>query len=387
MERLYLDNAATTFPKPPAVAEAVYEYMTASGANINRGCYGAAYDVEEQVLETRQLLCTLFHGPDCRNVVFTKNVTESLNVLLKGFLRPGDHVLTSSMEHNAVMRPLVQLEKQGISFTRVPCDGQGRLETDALEGCLRPNTRLVVMTHASNVCGTVLPIAAAGAFCRKHGLIFVVDAAQTAGVLDIDMEAMGIDALAFTGHKGLYGPQGVGGFVLTDALASRIEPLLSGGTGSLSHTEEMPGFLPDRFEPGTLNLPGILGLRQGLLFLKQRGIRAIRAHEQALAEQFRAGLRPLEDAGLLRLLSGEDGVGRVGVVSVQTLKTELSQAAFALDDAFGIQTRVGLHCAPAAHRTLGSFPVGSIRFSFGCFNTPADADRALSALREVCHGA
>lgn len=387
MDKLYLDNAATTFPKPPAVAEAVYRYMTSSGANINRGCYGSAYDVEEQVLEARQLLCELFHGPDCRNVIFTKNVTESLNALLKGFLRPGDHVLTSSMEHNAVMRPLTQLEKTGVSFTRVPCDGQGRLDPDALEDCLRPETKLVVMTHASNVCGTVLPIAGVGAFCQRHGLKFIVDAAQTAGVMDIHMEAMGIDALAFTGHKGLYGPQGTGGFVVTDELARQIEPLLSGGTGSLSHTEEMPGFLPDRFEPGTLNLPGILGLRQGLLFLKETGTQTVREHERALARRFRDGLRPLEAAGLLRVLAGEDGVERVGVVSVQTLKTELSQAAFDLDDTFGIQTRVGLHCAPAAHRTLGSFPTGSIRFSFGWFNTPADVERALSALSEVCHGA
>lgn len=386
MERLYLDNAATTFPKPPAVAQAVYDYMTSSGANINRGCYGAAYDVEEQVLETRQLLCDLFHGPDCRNVIFTKNITESLNVLLKGFLRPGDHVITSSMEHNAVMRPLVQLEKQGVRFTRVPCDSQGRLELDALEGCLRPETRLVVMTHASNVCGTVLPIAAVGAFCRAHGLTFVVDTAQTAGVLDLDMEAMGIDALAFTGHKGLLGPQGIGGFVLTDALAGEIEPLLSGGTGSLSHTEEVPGFLPDRFEPGTMNLPGILGLRQGLLFLNETGVGTVRDHERTLAGRFRDGLRPLEEAGLLRVLSGEDGIERVGVVSVQTLKAELSQAAFELDDRYGIQTRVGLHCAPAAHKTLGSFPTGSIRFSFGWSNTAGDADRALAALSEVCRG-
>ena len=387
MDRIYLDNAATTFPKPPAVARAVYEYMTSSGANINRGCYGAAYDVEEQVLETRELLCGLFHGPDCRNVIFTKNVTESLNVLLKGFLHPGDHVITSSMEHNAVMRPLVQLERAGASFTRAPCDSQGRLDTTALEGCLRPGTRLVVMTHASNVCGTILPVAAVGQFCRKHGLRFVLDCAQTAGVLDIDMEAMHIDALAFTGHKGLMGPQGVGGFVLTDGLSRELEPLLSGGTGSLSHTEEVPDFLPDRFEPGTPNLPGILGLRQGLLFLKETGVETVRAHEQSLTRRFREGLRPLEEAGLLRVPAGEEGVERVGVVSVQTLNRELSQAAFALDEDFGIQTRVGLHCAPAAHRTLGSYPTGSIRFSFGFFNTTADADRALAALAEVCHGA
>ena len=387
MDRLYLDNAATTFPKPPAVARAVYDYILNSGANINRGCYGTAYDVEEQVLETRELLCRLFHGPDCRNVIFTKNVTESLNVLLKGLLRPGDHVITSSMEHNAVMRPLVQLEKAGVSFTRAPCDSQGRLDPGALEGCLRPETRLVVMTHASNVCGTVLPIARVGRFCREHGLRFFVDSAQTAGVLEVDMEAMGIDALAFTGHKGLLGPQGVGGFVITDGLSRELEPLLSGGTGSLSHTEEVPDFLPDRFEPGTLNLPGILGLRQGLLFLNETGTQAVRAHEQALARRFREGLRPLEREGLLRVLAGEENVERVGVVSVQTLRRELSQAAFALDEGFGVQTRVGLHCAPAAHRTLGSYPTGSIRFSFGVFNTPEEVDRALSALAEVCRGA
>ena len=385
MDKLYLDNAATTYPKPPAVAQAVYSCIANSGVNINRGCYAAAYELEEQVLDTRQLLCGLFHGPDCRNVIFTKNVTESLNVLLKGFLREGDHVLTSSMEHNAVMRPLVQLEKAGISFTRVPCDGQGRLDPDALERCLRPNTRLLVMTHASNVCGTVLPIAQAGDFCRAHGLRFFVDSAQTAGVLDLDMEAMHIDALAFTGHKGLLGPQGTGGFLLAEGLAAELEPLLSGGTGSISHTEDVPAFLPDRFEPGTLNLPGIAGLRQGLLFLRETGIANIRQHEQALAQRFLQGLRPLEEEGQLRILAG--GEERVGVVSVQTLKKELSQAAFELDYRFGIMTRVGLHCAPAAHRTLGSYPVGAIRFSFGWYNTPRQTDRALEALGEVCRGA
>ena len=385
MDKLYLDNAATTYPKPPAVAQAVYSCIANSGVNINRGCYAAAYELEEQVLDTRQLLCGLFHGPDCRNVIFTKNVTESLNVLLKGFLREGDHVLTSSMEHNAVMRPLVQLEKAGISFTRVPCDGQGRLDPDALERCLRPNTRLLVMTHASNVCGTVLPIAQAGDFCRAHGLRFFVDSAQTAGVLDLDMEAMHIDALAFTGHKGLLGPQGTGGFLLAEGLAAELEPLLSGGTGSISHTEDVPAFLPDRFEPGTLNLPGIAGLRQGLLFLRETGIANIRQHEQALAQRFLQGLRPLEEEGQLRILAG--GEERVGVVSVQTLKKELSQASFELDDRFGIMTRVGLHCAPAAHRTLGSYPVGAIRFSFGWYNTPRQTDRALEALGEVCRGA
>lgn len=383
MQTIYLDNASTTFPKPPEVAQAVYDYMTRSGANINRGCYAAAYSVEEQVLETRQLLCEQFRGPDCRNVVFTKNVTESLNLLLRGFVRPGDHILVSAMEHNAVMRPLVQM---GAQFTRVPCRPDGTLELDALEGCLRPNTRAVVMTHASNVCGTVLPLAEVGAFCRRRGLKFFADCAQTAGVLDIDMEAMGLDAVAFTGHKGLLGPQGTGGLVLSEEMAELLPPFLAGGTGSLSHTEEMPAFLPDKFEPGTLNLPGLMGLRAGLLFLRRTGIAAIYAHEMALTGQFLSGLEPLERAGRVRVLGRRDTVGRTGVVSVQTPRTDEALAAAALEERFGILTRVGLHCAPSAHKTLGSYPTGSIRFSFGWYNTPQDVDAALAALREVCDG-
>ena len=386
MEKIYLDNASTTFPKPPQVAEAVYRYMTQEGANINRGCYDSAYQVEETVFETRQLLCDLFHGPDCRNVVFTKNVTESLNVLLKGFLKPGDHVLVSSMEHNAVMRPLTQLAAVGCTFTRVPCDETGALRTEALEGCLTPRTRAVVMTHASNVCGTLLPIGQVGAFCRAHGLKFFVDSAQTAGVWPIDMAAMGIDALAFTGHKGLLGPQGTGGFLLAEGMAARLTPLLSGGTGSLSHTEEVPDFMPDRFEPGTMNLPGIVGLHQGLLWLKETGIDAVRRHELALTERFLAGLAPLEERGEVRLVGKRDCQGRTGVVSIQTLKKELAQAAYELDADHGVMTRVGLHCAPSAHKTLGTYPTGTIRFSFGWWNTEAQVDAALKALEAVCHG-
>ena len=383
MQTIYLDNASTTFPKPPQVVQAVTEYMTASGVNVNRGCYAAAYSAEERLLETRQLLCALFHGPDCRNVVFTKNVTESLNLLLKGFVRPGDHILVSAMEHNAVMRPLVQM---GADFTRVPCDETGALRLDALEGCLRPNTRAVVMTHASNVCGTVLPLAQVGAFCKAHGLKFFADCAQTAGVLDIDMQAMGLDAVAFTGHKGLLGPQGTGGLVLSEELAQTLPPFLAGGTGSVSHTEEMPRFLPDKFEPGTPNLPGLMGLRAGLLFLRETGLAAVRAHELALTGQFLRGLAPLEAAGRLRILGRKDTEHRTGVVSVQTPGMDEALAAAELEARFGILTRVGLHCAPSAHKTLGSYPAGSIRFSFGWYNTPRQVDAALEALREVCNG-
>ena len=386
MERSYLDNASTTFPKPKSVADAVYTYMTSVGSNINRGCYDSAYDVEELVFETRQMLSALFHGGNCKNVVFTKNVTESLNVILKGFLKPGDHVLVSAMEHNAMMRPIRQLERIGVEFDRMPCDGQGNLKLEAVEALIRPNTRAIAMMHASNVCGTVLDIEAVGAICHKRGLKFIVDCAQTAGVLPIDMEAMHIDALAFTGHKGLLGPQGIGGFILKEEMIGLIDPLLSGGTGSISHTEEIPGFMPDRFEPGTMNLPGILGLHAGLAWLQETGTETIKNHELALAARMLAGLQELEEAGLVRILGRRDLRMRTGVVSIQTLTKELSQAAYELDADYGIQTRVGLHCAPSAHETLGTYPTGTIRFSFGWWNTEAQVDLALKALKEICGG-
>lgn len=383
---IYLDNASTTFPKPEAVAQAVYRYMTAQGANINRGCYDSAYDVEELVFETRQMLCDLFGGGDCKNVVFTKNVTESLNVILKGFLRPGDHVLVSAMEHNAMMRPIRQLEAKGVEFDRIPCDEQGNLIFSALEGMVKPNTRAIAMMHASNVCGTVLPIRQVGAFARDHGLKFIVDCAQTAGVFPIDMEEDCIDALAFTGHKGLLGPQGIGGFILKEEMIALINPILSGGTGSISHTEEIPAFMPDRFEPGTMNLPGIMGLHAGLSWLAETGIDAVREHELKLTARLLEGLSKLEGEGRIRMVGRRDLCNRTGVVSIQTLNKELSQAAYELDADYGIQTRVGLHCAPSAHTTLGTYPTGTIRFSFGWFNTEADVDAALHALEVICDG-
>ena len=390
MERIYLDNASTSFPKAPGAAEAMYDYVKSCGCNVSRGGYDEAYQAEELVLDTRQRLTRLFHGPDCRNVVFTKNITESLNVLLKGLLHSGDHVLVSAMEHNAVMRPLTQLAARGIAFDRVPCGPDGSLRTEELAGLLRPETRAVVMLHASNVCGTLLPAAEVGAFCRDHGLLFVLDTAQTAGAFPIDMETMHIDALAFTGHKGLLGPQGIGGFILRPELARRMESLLSGGTGSVSHSEEVPAFMPDRFEAGTINLPGLAGLHAALGFLSETGMDAIRAHEAALTERFLAALRPMAAEGRVRLLGLPGAEGRTGVISIQTPGRDPAWTAEALDTRFGVQTRVGLHCAPSAHRTLGTFPTGTLRFSFGWFNTETDIDAAAAALdlltREDAHG-
>lgn len=380
MEPIYLDNASTSFPKPPQVAQAMFDYVTGCGCNIGRGGYEGAYQAEETVLRTRQQLCRLFHGPDSRCVAFTKNITESLNVLLKGLLHSGDHVLVSAMEHNAVMRSLTQLAARGIAFDRVPCGPDGSLRTEELAGLLRPETRAVVMLHASNVCGTLLPAAEVGAFCRDHGLLFVLDTAQTAGAFPIDMEAMHIDALAFTGHKGLLGPQGIGGFILRPELARRMEPLLSGGTGSVSHSEEVPAFMPDRFEAGTLNLPGIMGLHAALVWLEREGIHRIRQHELALTARFLEGLR---DIPRLRAVGRRGPEGRAAVVSVACEGIDPAFLADALGREYGVLTRVGLHCAPNAHRTLGTYPAGTVRFSFGPWNTEAHADAALAALREL----
>ena len=384
MKKIYLDQASTTYPKPECVAAAVYEYMTGNGSNINRGCYENAYDTEDIVLETRELLCELFDGPDCKNVIFTKNVTESLNIVLKGFLKPGDHILTSSMEHNAVMRPLRQLENEGVSFDRIPCDKEGTLLIEEMESLLKKITKAVVMMHASNVCGTLLPLKEAGAFCKEHGLKFIVDCAQSAGVFPISMREMHIDALCFTGHKGLYGPQGIGGFILQEEMIEQVTPLLSGGTGSISHTEEIPKFMPDRFEPGTMNLPGIFGLHAALEWLEETGMENIHYKERTLTELFLKKIKELDISGEKISIIGKENVDeRTAVVSIQTPERDVSEVAYLLDKNYGIMTRVGLHCAPSAHKTLGTYPAGTIRFSFGYFNTEEEVLLAVKALEEI----
>lgn len=390
-EQIYLDNASTTFPKPETVPLAMADFIRHQGVNINRGTYSTAYETEELVFETREQLCRLFGYPDCKNIIFTPNVTASLNMVLKGLLKPGDHILTSSMEHNAVMRPLVQLAEldslnnvpkkdYSSTFSRIPCNTLGELELSTLEALITPRTKALVMTHASNVCGTLMPLKEVGRFCKNHGLWFLVDAAQTAGVFPIDMEEMKIDALCFTGHKGLLGPQGIGGFLIRDQLAAQLTPLLSGGTGSISHLEEVPDFLPDRFEAGTLNLPGIAGLHAALSFLEETGIDDIRSHELYLTEMFLDGVKDLSN---LRLIGEETVENRAPVVSLQMHNIDNAEAAFRLENEYGILTRVGLHCAPNAHKTLGTYPTGTIRFSFGHYNNEEDIAAAIQALKAL----
>ena len=380
--RICLDQAATSFPKPPCVANAVMEYMTNIGSNVSRSSYASAYEAEDTVLETRELLCSLFGWDDPAGVIFTPNITASLNWILKGLLMPGDHVLVTSMEHNAVMRPLVQLSSKGITFDRIPCDRDGCPDLHSLPGLIKPQTKMLVCLHASNVNGAVMPLEAFGSFCRSHSLIFVVDTAQSAGRCRLDMKALNIGCLAFTGHKGLLGPQGIGGFILSKELALQMDPLISGGTGSFSHTELIPKVLPDRLEAGTLNLPGVYGLNAALKWIRETGCETIFDHEYALFRKLREGFETIKG---VRVIGCPEGSAQkpMPVLSIQTPGRDIALVSALLDEQAGIQTRVGLHCAPSAHRTLGTFPEGTIRFSPGFYNTDDEIGTCIRALEQV----
>ena len=381
-KRYYFDNAATSWPKAPGVAQAMAGYLDDVGCNVGRGAYQTAYDAGGVVVETREKLCQLFGGPAPHCVLFTPGCTFGLNYVLKGLLRPGDRAVVSPMEHNAVLRPLHQLERAGVAVDYLPCGDKGELLLDRAADLLAPGVRLVVLTHASNVCGTLMPIAEMGALCRARGVFFCVDAAQTAGVFPIDMAAMGIDALAFPGHKGLLGPQGIGGLILSEALAAELEPVISGGTGSVSDSVEMPSFLPDRFEAGTLNLPGIYGLRAALAWREGQDMAALRDRERRLTGHLIARLREYEEDGL-RVLGTLDAHRQAGVVSVDFTDMDNAEAAYRLDREYGIQCRCGLHCAPLAHQTLGTFPHGTVRFSVGPFTRFEDIDYLQGAVGEI----
>ena len=375
MDYIYLDNACTTFPKAPTVANAMANYITNRGININRGSYTLAYDVEDIIYTARERLHRLFNGYDPSHVIFTQNVTMSLNMVIKGLLKPGDHVLVSSMEHNAVMRPLTQMLADGITFDVIPYDTTGSIDLPAVQNLIQP-----IINHASNVCGTVQPVAEIGDICKRHNLHFVVDSAQTAGTLPIDVKASHIDALCFTGHKGLLGPQGIGGIVLTKDMANRLTPLIAGGTGSFSHLETMPTTMPDAFEAGTLNLPGIIGLNEGLSFIESQGIESIHNHEMALTKTFLEGLQAIKG---IHIIGKQDTRDRTAVVSITVDNMDPAAIAYELESTHHIMTRVGLHCAPRAHKTLGTYPEGTVRFSFGYANTREDVAKALSALRII----
>ena len=378
---VYLNNAATTWPKPPCVGEAMAHFLSCGGANLGRGTSSSRdMGTLNTVLDCRLSLAALlggYEGGDPRYVTFCPNVTEALNVVLRGFLRPGMSVLTSSMEHNAVVRPLRALERSGVAVTFLPCGSDGALDPKTLADALAARRYdLMVLAHASNVCGTVQPLGTVAELCAGAGVPLVLDSAQTAGVLPIDAAALGLAALCFTGHKGLMGPQGIGGILWRPDFAARVEPLVAGGTGSYSHVETQPEELPDKFESGTPNLPGIVGLHAALGWIGETGIERIAGHERELGGKLLEGLSRVEGIQL----TGKRGMeGRLPVFSFNIEGLDNGMLADALSRE-GFETRPGLHCAPIAHRTLGSFPQGGLRVSPGYFTTPGELDAFLEAL-------
>ena len=379
---IYLDNAATSWPKPPQVLAAMARFLTEVGANPGRSGHRLSVEAGRIVYAAREAVAELFHAPDPLRVVFGMNATEGLNLALRGLLRPGDHVVTSSMEHNSVMRPLRALEREGVSVTVVPCSPEGFLDPQAVLSVLRPETRLVVLNHASNVTGTLLPVAEVGrALQRMGGPLLVVDAAQSGGAVPIDMQADGIDLLAFTGHKSLYGPMGTGGLIIGERVPlEEFRPLIRGGTGSRSEWEEQPDFLPDMCESGTPNAVGLAGLEAGVRWVLEQRVDALRAHEMELTQRLLDGLQEIPG---VTVYGPQDACLQTAVVSFNIVGMEPSEVGMRLDEEYGIMCRVGLHCAPAAHRTIGTFPAGTVRFALGAFTTREEVDAALRAVARL----
>lgn len=392
MKQIYCDNSSTSFPKAPGLGKVVGAHLDGNGYNISRGGYGKAYALEREVMEAREELCDFFQAKQPQNVIFTPGATWGLNMVIKGILKRGDHVITTAMEHNAVVRPLTQMARAGVQWEKAPCDETGALQIDALERMIKPQTKLVLIIHGSNVCGTVNALADVGALCKRRGVFFAVDASQTAGSIPIDMGRCCIDALVFPAHKGLMGPAGIGGLLLSTDFAKTCVPLVSGGTGSFSHEERMPEIMSDKFQPGTLNLPGIIGLKHALSFIRQEGLEAIAAKKREFAALFLEEVQNMKGvrvAGLpkVALAVASETKERCAVVSLDFLELDNGEAGYLLENEFGIMTRCGLHCAPDAHKTLGTFPQGTVRFSFGYFNTQEEIRSVIDAVYEIACGA
>lgn len=374
---VYLDNASTTFPKPKQVINGMYEYMLNVGGNAGRGNYSNSLQSNRYLYNARENICNFFGFNSPSNVIFTNNVTTSINILIKGILKHGDHVLTSSMEHNSVIRPLFSCKNLlGIKLDIIESDSQGFINIEDFKNKITPKTKLVIITQASNVTGSIQDIKTIGSLCNDNGVFFIVDSSQGAGVLDINMSSIHANAIAFTGHKGLLGPQGIGGFIIDDKLNEACDTLLEGGTGSLSYSLEQPKFLPDKFECGTLNLPGIVGLSEGIKYINSIGLNTIYEHNNYLINY------------LLSELLNIDGIKVYGDISGKMLTTCLSINLDSIDpselgyylECNGIKTRCGLHCSPLAHKTIGTYPTGTVRLSISYFTTKEDIDYTIMTL-------
>lgn len=379
--KVYLDNAATSYPKPECVHNEMLNYMINIGGNPGRGASSSSLQGNKIVYQCRNLLCDLFNFKDPKNVIFTSNITMSLNMLLQGVLKKGDHVITSSMDHNSTLRTLSALESNGIiELDIIKCSIEGILEPSIVESKLRPNTKVICLSHASNIIGTIQPIKQIGEICKKNNIYFIIDSAQTAGVIDMDFTELNCSALAFTGHKGLMGPQGIGGFIISDEMNEQCSTLIYGGTGSLSSDIRQPSFLPDKFESGTINTPGIAGLKAGVNFILKEGINTINEHENNLMNLFIQGLLNIPT---IKIYGYKHTSNRTSTISINSSLIDNSELGFLLDRNYNITTRTGLHCAPLAHQTIGTYPNGTLRFSFGYFNDEKDINYCLHALNEI----
>lgn len=375
----YLDNAATSWPKPSEVAEAVAKCITEYGANPGRGGHQMAVQASRVLFQTRVQLAKLFNIRNANDIAYTSNTTEALNLAIKGFVKPGMHVISTMVEHNSVRRPLEYLVRsRGAEVTYLKTDAKGNVSIEEFKSCIRTNTALAVISHSSNLLGTIQPVEEIGRICSTRGIKLLVDAAQTAGVLPVDVEAMGIHMLAFPGHKGLLGPQGTGGLYIHPELD--LEPLMHGGTGSQSEAIDQPQVRPDRYEAGTLNTPGIAGLGEGVKFVLRTGVENIHAKEWGLTQELMQGLLGI---GGVELLGPALGENKTGLVSFRLVGADPSEVAFILDQSFGIAVRSGFHCTPLAHESSGTLDTGAVRASVGYFNTREDVQALVEAVKEI----
>lgn len=376
---IYLDNAATTFPKPKEVYDRVYEVMTKYSANPGRSGHSLALEAGRIIYDSREIVADFFNVKDPMQIAFTQNASDALNMGIKGILKKGDHAITSSMEHNSVLRPLHSLRDRGIiELTILDCESDGSIDLNKLESAIKDNTKAIITTHASNVSGTIFPIKDIGKLAKSKGIVYIVDGAQTAGVYDIDVEDMNIDILCLAGHKSLLGPQGTGAIYVNPEI--ELTTIREGGTGSQSALLTQPVMMPDRLETGTPNTAGISGLAAGINYINNRGIENIRKHEEELTERFINGLKQMS---IVKVYGPDDIKKRAPVVSINIGEEDSSEVGYILNSVYDIYTRPGLHCAPLAHKTLGTFEQGTVRFSFGMFNTSEEVDSALSAINDI----
>lgn len=380
MNTIYLDNAATSFPKPIEVVNSITDYMINNGGNPSRGSSSMSMKGNKIIYNAREIISEFFNFNKSENVIFTNNITTSLNIILRSLIKDNWHVITSTMDHNSVLRPLTQLKKErNITLDIVEASNTGFIDVNKIKEKITDKTKAIVLSHGSNLCGSIQPLKEIGTICKEKNIFFIVDSAQTAGIIPIDINELNINALAFTGHKSLFGPQGIGGFIIDDKINSQMNILFTGGTGSSSYSLEHPLILPDKFESGTPNTPGIVGLTKGIEFINKEGLNTIREKEEYLC---RYALERLLNMNKVELYGSKDFENRTSTIPFNLKNVDSSELGFILDNDFNIITRTGLHCAPLAHKTLGSFPSGAVRISLGYFNSISDIDTLIDALNK-----